>query len=101
MPVSADGEGGSRLRVRVTPRAKRTALAGIVDVDGKPALAIRLAAPPVDGAANQALVRFIAGALAIPKSAVRIAAGETSRLKTIALAGIPPEHVAAWIKQSI
>ena len=98
MPLSADGEGGTRLRVRVTPRAKRTALAGLVETDGKPALAIRLAAPPVDGAANQALIRFLADALALPKSAVRIASGETSRFKTVSLAGLPPERVAAWIK---
>jgi uncharacterized protein (TIGR00251 family) len=97
MPVSADGKGGARLRVRVTPRAKQNALAGLTEVDGRPALAIRLAAPPVDGAANAALVRFLAGALAIPKSAVRIVSGEASRLKTVALAGVPPERVAEWI----
>lgn len=97
MPVSADGEGGTRLRVRVTPRAKRNALAGLTEVDGRPALAIRLAAPPVDGAANAALVRFLAEALAIPKSAVRIVSGEASRLKTLSLAGVPPERVAEWI----
>ncbi len=46
MPVSADGEGDARLRVRVTPRAKQSALAGLAEVDGRPALAIRLVAPP-------------------------------------------------------
>lgn len=99
MPVSADGESGSRLRVRVTPRAKQTATAGLTQVDGKPALAIRLAAPPVDGAANLALVRFVAGALGLPRSAVRIVAGDTSRLKIVALAGLSPDEVSAWIKQ--
>ena len=97
MPVSADGAGSARLRVRVTPRAKQTALAGLTEVDGRPALAIRLAAPPVDGAANAALVRFLAEALAIPKSAVRIVSGEASRLKTVTLAGVPPERVTEWI----
>jgi uncharacterized protein (TIGR00251 family) len=97
MPVSADEEGGARLRVRVTPRAKQNALAGLTQVDGRPALAIRLAAPPVDGAANAALVRFLAEALAIPKSAVRIVSGEASRLKTVSLSGVPPERVAEWI----
>ena len=99
MPVSADGEGGARLRVRVTPRARQTGVTGLTEADGKPALAIRLAAPPVDGAANQALVRFLADALGLPKSGVRIASGGSSRLKTVALAGIAPERVAAWIKQ--
>ena len=97
MPVSADGAGGARLRVRVTPRAKQTALAGLTEVDGRPALAIRLAAPPVDGAANAALIRFLAEALAVPKSAVRIVSGETSRLKTVSLSSVPPERVAEWI----
>lgn len=100
MPVSTDGEGGARLRVRVTPRAKRTALAGLTEADGRPALAIRLAAPPVDGAANTALVRFLADVLDIPKSAVRIVSGETNRLKTVSLAGVPPERVTEWIKQA-
>ena len=98
MPVSADGEGGARLRVRVTPRAKRSALAGLTEVDGKPALAVRLAAPPVDGAANKALTRFLAEALDLPRSAVRIVSGETGRLKSIHLSGASPDRVAAWIK---
>ena len=97
MPVSADGAGGARLRVRVTPGAKQTALAGLTEVDGRPALAIRLAAPPVDGAANAALICFLAEALAIPKSAVRIVSGEASRVKTVTLAGVPPERVTEWI----
>lgn len=98
MPVSADGEGGARLRVRVTPRARQTALAGIVDVDGRPALAIRLAAPPVDGAANKALLAFLATSLGLPRSRLRIVSGETSRLKTVSLSGASPELVAAWMK---
>ena len=100
MPVSADGEGGARLRVRVTPRAKRTALAGLADIDGKPALAIRLAAPPVDGAANKALLGFLADALKMPKSALRIVSGETSRLKIVAIRGFPPDGLRDWIKQA-
>ena len=99
MPVSADGEGGCRLRVRVTPRASKTALAGIVDIEGRPALAIRLAAPPVDGSANNALVTFLASALHMPKSRIQIVSGETSRLKLVALSGACPELVAAWIKE--
>lgn len=98
MPVSADGTGGSRLRVRVTPRAKRTASAGLIEVDGRAALAIRLAAPPVDGAANKVLIRFLAEALDLPRSAVRILSGETGRLKTVQLSGASPDRVAAWIK---
>jgi uncharacterized protein YggU (UPF0235/DUF167 family) len=82
----------------VTPRAKQTAPAGLTAADGKAALAIRLAAPPVDGAANTALVRFLAEALGLPRSAVRIASGETGRIKSVHLSGASPDRVAAWIK---
>jgi uncharacterized protein (TIGR00251 family) len=96
MPVSAEGQ-GVRLRIRVTPRAKKTAFAGIVETDGRPALAVRLAAPPVDGAANKALVRFLSEALGVPKSAIRILAGDTSRLKTVAIDGLSVAAVQAAI----
>ena len=100
MPVSADKQGG-RLRIRVTPRAKKTALAGIVDVDGRPALAIRLAAPPVDGAANKALLAFLAKALCIPKSGLHIVAGETGRLKIVSVAGFSADGLQEWIEQAL
>jgi uncharacterized protein (TIGR00251 family) len=88
-PLSVDRE-GIRLTVRVTPRAKFSAFAGIVAIgEDRSALAVRLAAPPVDGAANTALCGFLAGQLGIPKSRVEIASGQTSRIKTIALAGDP------------
>lgn len=97
MPVSAEGE-TVRLRVRVTPRAKKTALAGLTVADGRPALAIRLAAPPVDGAANKALLRFLAESLDLPRSAVRILSGETGRVKQIGLDGADLATVGAWIE---
>jgi uncharacterized protein (TIGR00251 family) len=99
MPGSADRD-GVRLRIRVTPRAGRTARAGVVDVDGRPALAIRLAAPPVDGAANKALLAFLAAALRMPKSKMRIVSGETGRLKLVAIVGLPVEAVQEWIKRT-
>jgi len=101
MPVSADGEGGARLRVRVTPRARQTALAGIIDADGRPALAIRLAAPPVEGAANKALLAFLADWLDVPKSGLRILSGETSRVKLIAITGFPANGLEERIKQAL
>jgi hypothetical protein len=99
MPVSADGD-GVRLRVRVTPRARKTVLAGVVDADGGPALAIRLAAPPVDGAANRALLAFLSDELQVPRSKIRIVTGETGRLKLVAVAGLSLESAEAWIKRS-
>lgn len=78
-----------RLAVRLTPRARKDVLVGIIDAgDGRAALAIRLAAPPVDGAANQALIAFLASALDLPKSAVTIASGDKARLKIVRLAGV-------------
>jgi uncharacterized protein (TIGR00251 family) len=71
--------GRLRFRVRVVPRAARTRFAGIHDG----ALRVRLAAPPVDGKANAALVRFLADALDVPRRALRIVRGETSRSKTL------------------
>ena len=69
--------GGVELTVRVTPRAGANAIGG----EREGALAIRLAAPPVEGAANDALVAYLAKVLGIPKNTVHIAAGERSRHK--------------------
>ena len=89
-PICADGD-DAILRVRVTPRAKRSELAGrSVDSEGRERLAVRLGAPPVDNAANKALVEFVAAALGLPRSRIEIVSGETSRLKTLRISGILP-----------
>ena len=81
---------GLRLAVRLTPRARRTETAGvIIGADGKPVLAIRAAAPPVDGAANQALTVWLANAVGVSKSAVAILSGHAARVKIVRLAGDP------------
>ena len=54
---------------------------------------IRLAAPPVDGAANDELVRFLADALSVPRTAIRLASGQASRSKVIAITGVNLEEV--------
>ena len=59
------------------------------------AVKIRLAAPPVDGAANEALIEFIAARLKIARSRVRIAAGETSRRKVVEIEGMGASVVRA------
>ena len=80
--------GGLRLRVRLTPRGGRDRIEGWVeDEDGAPVLKARVAAPPVDGAANAALIRLLAKTLGVPKSAVTISAGETARTKTVVIDG--------------
>lgn len=70
-------------RVRVVPRASRSELVG--EHDGS--LRVRIAAPPVDGAANDELVRLLAGAFRVPRNAIEITAGQTSKLKTVRVAG--------------
>lgn len=65
--------------VRVVPRASRTGVAGLHEG----ALRVRLAAPPVEGAANEELVRFLARALGVAASAVEITAGHTSKNKRV------------------
>ncbi|HXI35196.1 MAG TPA: DUF167 domain-containing protein [Gemmatimonadales bacterium] len=74
----------TRLVVHVVPRAKRTEVVG----RHGDAVKIKLKAPPVDGAANAELVRFVAEQLDIPRSAVTITAGHTARRKTLEIAGV-------------
>ncbi len=70
---------GFLIRVYVQPRAAKNAVAGIHDQ----ALKIRLTAPPVDGAANKMCLQFLAKQLKVPKSALQIESGHSSRRKTI------------------
>jgi uncharacterized protein (TIGR00251 family) len=80
--------------VRVVPRASRTEIVG----EANGVLRIRLAAPPVDGAANEELVRVLARALRVSRRAVAITAGQTSRLKRVAVSGIAPEALLTLCK---
>jgi uncharacterized protein YggU (UPF0235/DUF167 family) len=84
-----------RLTVRLTPRGGRDAVEGwIRDADGAPCLKVRVAAPPVDGAANTALERLIAGSLRIAVGAVQIVAGHQGRVKRLEITGVGDEAVA-------
>jgi uncharacterized protein YggU (UPF0235/DUF167 family) len=86
MSIFTPTAAGAACTVRVTPRAGRTAIAGVRDGQ----LVVKLAAAPVDGAANQALAETLARALDLPKRAVTIASGERSRTKRVAFAGVTP-----------
>lgn len=68
-----------KIRVRVTPNAKRDEILGWKDV----ALRVKVKAPPVEGKANAAVVELLATTLRVPRSAIRITAGLTDRNKTI------------------
>lgn len=84
-------DGGITLTLHIQPGAKKSEIAGLHG----DALKIRLNAPPVDGKANAALVEFIAEALGVPRSAVSLKSGQTSRRKVIAVTGSSPARVAA------
>jgi uncharacterized protein len=80
-----------RFTVRLTPRGGVDRVEGVVDG----MLRARVAAPPVDEAANRALVRLIGEELDVPHRAVRLVAGQSGRVKVIAVDGIEPERVRA------
>ncbi len=86
-----EGAGGAVLEVLVQPRASRTRVVG--EHDGR--LKIQLAAPPVDGEANAALVAFLADALAVKKGDVALLAGEAGRRKRVRIAGVAADAAAA------
>ena len=81
-------ENGVRLALRLTPRASRNGVDGVAeDAEGRPVLRLRLVAPPVEGAANKALIAFLAKTLSLRKADITIRSGETSRVKILHLAG--------------
>ncbi|HEX3364074.1 DUF167 family protein [Phenylobacterium sp.] len=82
--------------VRVMPRGGRDAVEGwIADADGRPVLKLRVAAAAADGAANAAVLALLAKALGRPKSALRLVAGQTARLKRIEVEGLDSAALAA------
>ena len=79
--------GGVEVAVRLTPRGGAARIEGIAEWDGAPVLKARVPAPPVEGAANDALVTFLAKSLGLPRSAVTLRAGDRSRVKRLRLEG--------------
>jgi len=85
-------DGRITLTLHIQPGAKKTEFAGLHG----DALKIRLAAPPVDGKANEALVKFVAETLKLPKSAVTLKSGQTSRRKVLEVQGAEAASIAAF-----
>jgi hypothetical protein len=83
--------------VRVIPRSSRTRLAEIRDNR----LLVRLNAPPVDGAANKALVRVLAQTLEVQRRAVRIVSGERARDKSVLIDGLTSEEILARLGELV
>lgn len=87
---------GARLAVRLTPRAARTAVAGLAaEPDGTPVLKAAVTAPPEGGKANAALIKLLAKEWRLPKSAIAVIAGAADRRKTLLVAGDGPALAAA------
>ncbi len=82
---------GATFSVKVHPRAKKNAITGEVG----DAIKVALTAPPVEGRANDACIKFLAEVLDVPRSSVTIAAGETGRQKVIRVQG----RTAAQVEQ--
>jgi uncharacterized protein (TIGR00251 family) len=80
--------------VKVVPRAAKTELAG--ETEGM--LRVRIAAPPVDGAANEELIRFLAKRLGVPRSDISIVAGLSSRKKRVQLANLTEAQLLAALR---
>jgi uncharacterized protein len=92
---------GAAFMVRVTPRASRTAIAGIIGEGAEAALKIALHALPVEGRANAALIEFLSEILGVPRSAIAIAGGQNARNKRIIVLGWSAAQVAAAIQKAL
>jgi uncharacterized protein YggU (UPF0235/DUF167 family) len=86
VPPVASHPRGSELSLTITPRAAFNSM----ELEPAGTLRVRVTAPPVDGAANTALLRYLARVLDVPKSQLSISAGPTSRHKRILVTGISP-----------
>ena len=87
-------DGAVRFEVHAKPRAKKSRAVG----ERGDAVEIALAAPPVDGAANEELVRFVASILGVSKRSVSLVRGETSREKLVAVTGLSTADVEARLR---
>ena len=80
------------LKVQVVPRASRSEIVG----EHNGALRVRIAAPPVDGAANEELIRTLARAFKVPRRDVEIISGHSSKLKQVSVKNVPPAILEAF-----
>ena len=86
---------GVTFAIKVQPRARRNAVVG--ELGG--AVKIALTAPPVDGRANQACIEFLAELLSLPRSAIEIVSGQSSRSKVIRVAGISVQQLRGLLQR--
>lgn len=94
LEIKQDGN-GVVFRVKVQPRASKNGLAGVMEN----ALKVRLTAPPVDGAANEACCRFMAEIFGVAKSNIEIMSGHTGRNKLIRVDGVTIDQARAVLEK--
>ena len=98
------GKPGLLLDIRVAPGAGKTVLGQVEpDATGLPRLKIRIAAPPVEGAANNAVIAYVAKSLGLAKRDIALASGAKARSKTLALEGEADDlsaRITAWIEDA-
>ena len=88
-PLSTVLTSSARITIKVRPRASKDALEGWKDGE----LVVRLAAPPVDGAANSALLKLLSKKARLPRSRIRIVTGERGRNKVVEFEGVSLEEL--------
>lgn len=101
LPFKPDAGGGS-LFLRVTPKSGRQEITGLHEgADGKVSLQVKVTAQPEKGKANEAVTELLADTFSLPRKAFTLTAGETSRLKTVHIAGNPTaiEHTLGHLIQ--
>jgi uncharacterized protein (TIGR00251 family) len=94
----SDGKQGAALTIRVTPRARKTEIGGVLE-DGT--LRVRVAAPPVEGKANKVLIKFLSEILGVRKNKIEIVAGERGLDKIISVLGMPAADAELKIRDWI
>jgi uncharacterized protein (TIGR00251 family) len=90
-----NGQKGAALTIRVTPRSRKTEFGGVME-DGT--LRVRVAAPPVEGKANTALIKFLAKVLGVRQNRIEIVAGEKGLDKIISILDMSSEDVEQRIQ---
>lgn len=95
--LSQAGDGSVVLTLHIQPGAKKTEIVGL---HGE-ALKIRLAAPPVDGKANAALVAFLAKLCGVSRSDVALISGESARAKRVRIVGVAAEALAGLVPNQV
>jgi uncharacterized protein (TIGR00251 family) len=95
--ILRERDGEIEFTVRATPRAARSEIAGVQDG----ALLVRLNAPPVEGAANRAVLELLAEVLAVPRRSMRLVSGARSRLKRVTVCGLPREVLSARLHAAL